>query len=40
MPQIQLPIFPEGTTAITNELGFIKKDRKITYFRGWLLANL
>ena len=36
MPQIQLPIFPEGTTAITNELGFIKQDREITYFNGHL----
>lgn len=36
MPQIQLPIFPEGMTHITNDIGFIKKDGKITYFNGHL----
>ncbi|MBM2817398.1 MAG: hypothetical protein HW421_4160 [Ignavibacteria bacterium] len=36
MPQIQLPIFPEGTTEITNEIGFVKKEGQITYFNGHL----
>ena len=36
MPQIQLPIFPEGVTNITNEIGFIKKDGEVTYFNGHL----
>jgi len=36
MPQIQLPIFPEGTTLITNELGFTKRDGDVTYFNGHL----
>lgn len=36
MPQAQLPIFPEGATNITNEIGFIKKDGRIIYFNGHL----
>ncbi|MEA3346714.1 MAG: hypothetical protein U9Q21_01330 [Candidatus Auribacterota bacterium] len=36
MPQIQLPIFPEGVTNITAEIGFIKKDGIVTYFNGHL----
>lgn len=36
MPQIQLPIFPEGMTHITYDIGFIKRDGKITYFIGHL----
>ncbi len=34
MPQIQLPIFPEGVTYITKELAFRKKDGQIIYFNG------
>jgi transposase-like protein len=34
MPQLHLPIFPNGVTHITNELAFEKKDGKITYFNG------
>lgn len=33
---MQLPIFPEGMTEITNEVGFVKKEGKITYFNGHL----
>jgi transposase len=36
MPQLMLPIFPEGCTYITPELTFIKKDGKVTYFFGVL----
>ncbi|MGA2091331.1 MAG: helix-turn-helix domain-containing protein [Endomicrobiales bacterium] len=36
MPQAQLPLFPEGITHITHELGFIKKDGRIVYFNGHL----
>ena len=36
MPQIQLPIFPEGTTLITAELGFERKGEKVVYFSGHL----
>ena len=36
MPQMQLPIFPEGTTSINESIGFVKKDGKITYFYGHL----
>jgi len=34
MPQIQLPIFPAGTTLINEHLAFENKDHRITYFNG------
>ena len=34
MPQIQLPIFPEGVTHINNELAFCKRDGRVVYFNG------
>jgi len=34
MPQLQLPLFPEGVTHITPELAFVKKDGRVTYFNG------
>jgi hypothetical protein len=34
MPQMQLPIFPEGVTHITNQLAFKKEDGQVTYFHG------
>lgn len=34
MPQIQLPIFPEGVTHITSELAFANVNGRITYFNG------
>jgi len=34
MPQLQLPIFPDGVTHITNQLAFMKKDGQVTYFNG------
>lgn len=34
MPQLQLPIFPEGATLINANLGFIKKGHSITYIYG------
>jgi DNA invertase Pin-like site-specific DNA recombinase len=36
MPQVQLPIFPAGTTAITPELAFEKRDGRVVYFNGHL----
>lgn len=36
MPQIQLPIFPEGSTAITPELAFERRDGIVYYFNGHL----
>jgi transposase-like protein len=36
MPQAQLPIFPTGTTTITRELAFEKRDGKVVYFNGHL----
>ncbi len=36
MPQVQLPIFPQGTTMITPDLAFECRDRKVTYFNGHL----
>jgi transposase-like protein len=34
MPQMQLPLFPEGVTHITDQLAFMKKDGQVTYFNG------
>ena len=34
MPQVQLPMFPVGVTHITPELGFERRDGKVTYFVG------
>ena len=34
MPQLQLPIFPDGVTYITNQLAFKKEGGQVTYFNG------
>ena len=34
MPQLQLPIFPEGLTLINQNIGFIRKDAALTYIYG------
>lgn len=36
MPQVQLPIFPAGTTPITTELAFEQREGQVTYFNGHL----
>lgn len=36
MPQIQLPMFPSGSTEINSELGFECRDNQVTYFNGHL----
>jgi transposase len=36
MPQVQLPIFAVGTTAITSELGFARRDNQVVYVNGHL----
>lgn len=36
MPQVQLPIFPEGTTLITAEVGFERRDQQVVYLSGHL----
>lgn len=36
MPQIQLPIFPAGCTAITPDLAFECRERQVFYFNGQL----
>lgn len=36
MAQIQLPIFPTQSTAITNELAFQERDGTVWYFNGHL----
>ena len=36
MPQLQLPIFPQGVTSITEDLAFEGKDGKVVYFHGLL----
>jgi transposase-like protein len=37
MPQLQLPIFPEGTTLITPEIAFECREGKVTYVHGHLV---
>jgi transposase len=34
MPQLQLPMFARGVTCITQELGYEKRDGRVTYFCG------
>lgn len=36
MPQIQLPMFPHGTTHINDELGFERRGNRIAYLNGHL----
>jgi DNA invertase Pin-like site-specific DNA recombinase len=36
MPQLQLPIFPPGLSAITEDLSFQQVDGKVVYFHGLL----
>ena len=34
MPQLQLPMFPDGLTPITEDLAFQREDGKVVYFHG------
>ncbi len=36
MPQIQLPVFPAGSTEINSGLAFERRDNQVTYFNGHL----
>lgn len=36
MPQVQMPLFPEGTTPITEEVGFARQGDQVVYFNGHL----
>lgn len=36
MPQLQLPIFPDGLTSITEDLAFQREDQTVVYFHGLL----
>ncbi len=36
MPQIQLPVFPAGSTEINSDLAFECRDQQVTYFNGHL----
>jgi len=36
MPQVQMPLFPVGTTAITAELAFERRQDQVVYFNGHL----
>lgn len=36
MPQLQLPIFPTSSCAITPELAFLQRDGSVVYFNGHL----
>ena len=38
MPQLQLPIFPQGVTEITPSLAFGREDERVTYYYGTLLV--
>jgi len=40
MPQCQLPIFAEGVTNITPEIGYQLKDGKVFYFNGHLPVSV
>src|SRR3990172_5220359 len=34
MPQMQLPVFYEGVSAITNDVGYEKKEDTVVYYCG------
>jgi transposase-like protein len=34
MPQLQLPIFPNGLTSITEDLAFQREEGRVVYFHG------
>jgi len=36
MPQLQLPVFPEGLTAINEDLAFQREQGRVVYFHGML----
>jgi len=36
MPQVQLPLFPQGTTQINHELAFARKEEQVVYLIGRL----
>ncbi len=36
MPQVQLPLFPVGTTLINSELAFCRQDNQVVYVNGHL----
>jgi transposase len=36
MPQVQLPIFASGATAITSELAFERRGEQVVYYNGHL----
>ncbi len=36
MPQLQLPIFPAGSSLITRQIAFERKDERVYYFHGLL----
>jgi transposase-like protein len=36
MPQVQLPVFPDGVTHITSEIAFQRREGKVCYFNGHL----
>ncbi len=36
MPQLQLPIFPDGLSSLTEDLAFQREEGKVVYFHGLL----
>ena len=39
MPQVQLPLFPAGTTHLNQDLAFECHDGQVTYFNGHLIGK-
>lgn len=36
MPQVQMPLFPDGTTLINSDLGFVRQGQQVVYVNGHL----
>jgi hypothetical protein len=36
MPQVQMPIFPQGSAELTSDLAYQVRDGRVTYFYGHL----
>jgi transposase len=36
MPQVQLPVFPDGTTLINSDLGVVRQGQQVVYVNGHL----
>jgi len=36
MPQIQLPVFPQGSTEFNDSIAVVREDQRVVYFNGHL----